>query len=140
VKGKKRKASIEEDIDSYRHEADIRKNAVPVGLASYDTSKPKPKKYDCDPHLDPVRKQATQIPLIRDKSLTEFMSGGGKYFCEGLQVLPKLSNGVDPQLIWSGKKEHASFEIPTASFHIYERIEPEAIIRSTKRGINERAY
>lgn len=27
-----------EDLDSYRHEAEARKNAVPVGLASYDTS------------------------------------------------------------------------------------------------------
>lgn len=38
-------------IDSYRHEADTRKNAVPVGLASYDTSNPKPKKYDYAPHF-----------------------------------------------------------------------------------------
>ncbi|MEW6109505.1 MAG: hypothetical protein AB1632_10120 [Nitrospirota bacterium] len=43
----------EEDVDSYRHDADTRKNAVPVGLSSYDTSKPKPKKYEYDPHLDP---------------------------------------------------------------------------------------
>lgn len=80
----------EEDVDSYRHEAETRKNAVPVGLASYDTSKPKPKEYDYDPHLD-------------------------------------------PQLIWSGKKEHTSFEVPTVSLHIHERIAPEAIIRSIKR-------
>ena len=53
AKGKKRKASINENVDSYRHEMDTRKNAVPVGLASYDTSKPKPKKYEYDPHLDP---------------------------------------------------------------------------------------
>jgi hypothetical protein len=46
VKGKKKKTSIEEDIKAYRHEAETRKNAVPVGLASYDTSKPKPKKYE----------------------------------------------------------------------------------------------
>lgn len=43
----------EEDIDSYRHEAETGENAVPVGLASYDTSKPKPKKYEYDTHLDP---------------------------------------------------------------------------------------
>jgi hypothetical protein len=51
AKGKKRKASIDENVDSYRHEMDTRKNVVPVGLASYDTSKPKPKKYKYDPHL-----------------------------------------------------------------------------------------
>ena len=43
----------EEDIETYRHENETRKNVVPVGLASYDTSKPKPKKYEYDPHLDP---------------------------------------------------------------------------------------
>jgi hypothetical protein len=42
-----------EDVDSYRHEDETRKNTIHVGLASYNTSKPKPKKYDCDPHLDP---------------------------------------------------------------------------------------
>lgn len=41
----------EEDVESFRHEADTRKNAVPVGLASYDTAKPKPKKYEYDPQL-----------------------------------------------------------------------------------------
>jgi len=38
------------DIEAYKHD-DTRKNAVPVGLASYDTSRPKLKKYENDPHL-----------------------------------------------------------------------------------------
>ncbi len=36
----------EEDVDSYKHEFDTHKKAVPVSLTSYDTSKPKLKKYD----------------------------------------------------------------------------------------------
>lgn len=36
AKGKKKN----EDVEAYRHETDKRKNAVPVGLVSYDTSKP----------------------------------------------------------------------------------------------------
>ncbi|ODS33472.1 MAG: methyltransferase [Candidatus Scalindua rubra] len=79
-----------EKIEAYRHEKDTRKNAVLAGLASYDTSKPKPKKYQYNPHLD-------------------------------------------PQLIWSGKAEHTSFEVPTVSLHIHEHIATEAIIRSVKR-------
>ena len=47
----KKKRNSKEDIEAYRHEAETRKNAVPVGLASYDTSKPKPKKYDYDPRV-----------------------------------------------------------------------------------------
>ena len=77
------------DIEVYKHD-DTRKNAVPVGLASYDTSKLKPKNYEYDPHLD-------------------------------------------PQLIWTGKAERTSFEVPTVSLHIHENIAPEAIIRSVKR-------
>ena len=42
AKGIKKK---KEDIEAYRHETDKRKNAVPVGLTSYDTANPKPKKY-----------------------------------------------------------------------------------------------
>ena len=57
-------------IEAYKHDQKTRKNAVPVGLASYDTSKPTPKKYEYDPHLD-------------------------------------------PQLVWAGKAEHTSFEVPT---------------------------
>jgi adenine-specific DNA-methyltransferase len=76
TKGKKK-----EDIEAYRHEKETRKNAVTVWLASYDTSKPKPKKYEHDPHLG-------------------------------------------PQLVWLGKKEHTSFEVPTVSINILERITP----------------
>lgn len=36
------------NIEVYKHD-DTRKNSVPVGLASYDTSKSKPKKYEYDP-------------------------------------------------------------------------------------------
>ena len=49
----KRTSKNEEDIEAYRHETETRKNVVPVGLASYDTVIPKPKKYAYDPHLDP---------------------------------------------------------------------------------------
>jgi adenine-specific DNA-methyltransferase len=57
----------EVDVESYRHETDTRKNAVPVGLASYHTSKPKPKKYDYDPHLDPQVFSIDAVALDRLK-------------------------------------------------------------------------
>ena len=49
----KRTRAKDNDVEAYRHDKETRKNVVPVGLASYDTSKPKPKKYVYDPHLDP---------------------------------------------------------------------------------------
>jgi adenine-specific DNA-methyltransferase len=90
VKGRKRKDSADENVEAYRHETETRKNVVPVGLASYDTSTSKPKKYEYDPHLD-------------------------------------------LQLVWNGKADNTSFEVPTVSLHIHERITPEAIIRSIVR-------
>jgi hypothetical protein len=36
------------DVDAYKHKKETSKNAVPVGLASYDTAKPEPKKYEYD--------------------------------------------------------------------------------------------
>ena len=47
----------EEDVEAYRHETETRKNVVPAGLASYDTSKPKIKKYEYNPHLDNIKQQ-----------------------------------------------------------------------------------
>ncbi len=40
---------------------------------------------------------------------------------------------LDPQLVWTGKAENTSFEVPTVSLHIHERIAPEAIVRAIKR-------
>lgn len=41
----------EENVEAYRHKTETLKNAEPVHLASYDTAKPKPKKYEYDPYL-----------------------------------------------------------------------------------------
>ena len=35
---------------------------------------------------------------------------------------------LDPQLRWAGKAEHTSFEVPTVSLHVHERIDPKTII------------
>jgi adenine-specific DNA-methyltransferase len=40
---------------------------------------------------------------------------------------------LDPQLQWAGKTEHTSFEVPTVSLHVHERIDPKTIIKSVKK-------
>src|SRR5664280_2417804 len=40
---------------------------------------------------------------------------------------------LDPQLTWAGKKEHTSFQVPTVSLHVHERIDPLTIIEAVKR-------
>lgn len=65
----------EGDIKAYRHEKDARKNVILVGLASYDISKPKPKKYEHDPHLDSQLKHNRTCNLIGNfKLLTSIHS------------------------------------------------------------------
>ena len=40
---------------------------------------------------------------------------------------------LDPQLIWSGKKENTSFEVDTVSLHVHERIDPITIIENVMK-------
>ena len=40
---------------------------------------------------------------------------------------------LDPQLQWTGKAEHTSFEVPTVSLHVHERIDPRTIIEATRK-------
>jgi adenine-specific DNA-methyltransferase len=40
---------------------------------------------------------------------------------------------LDPTLVWAGKAERTSFEIPTVSLHVHERIDPRAIIEAVRK-------
>ncbi len=40
---------------------------------------------------------------------------------------------LDPQLVWAGKAEHTSFEVPTVSLHVHERIDPRTVIEAVRR-------
>src|SRR6267143_950600 len=40
---------------------------------------------------------------------------------------------LDPELVWAGKKEHTSFEVPTVSLHVHERIDPHTIIDAVRK-------
>jgi adenine-specific DNA-methyltransferase len=39
---------------------------------------------------------------------------------------------LDPQLMWAGKAERTSFEVPTVSLHVHERIDPKTIIEAVR--------
>jgi adenine-specific DNA-methyltransferase len=44
---------------------------------------------------------------------------------------------LDPQLVWAGKAEHTSFEVPTVSLHVHERIDPRTIIEAVRKRDGE---
>jgi adenine-specific DNA-methyltransferase len=94
-------------IERYEHTGKKRINNPPVGLVTPETDPPLPthKIYD---YIEPV-------PTVKP----------GK----DLDYDPHL----DPQLVWAGKKEHASFEVPTVSLHVHETIDPRTIIEAVRK-------
>lgn len=94
-------------IDRYEHTDKKRINNPPVGLVTPETDPPLPthKIYD---YIEPV-------PSVKP----------GK----NLDYDPHL----DPQLVWAGKKEHATFEVPTVSLHVHETIDPRTIIEAVRK-------
>ena len=46
---------------------------------------------------------------------------------------------LDPQLVWAGKAEHTSFEVPTVSLHVHERIDPKTIIEAVRKRLRAAA-
>jgi adenine-specific DNA-methyltransferase len=44
---------------------------------------------------------------------------------------------LDPQLQWAGKAERMSFEVPTVSLHVHERIDPRTIIEAVRKKEEE---
>src|SRR5664279_4596020 len=94
-------------IERYEHKGKKRINNPPVGLVTPETDPvlPTHKIYD---YVDPV-------PSVKPR--------------QELDYDPHL----DPQLVWTGKKEHTSFEVPTVSLHVHERIEPHTIIEAVRK-------
>jgi adenine-specific DNA-methyltransferase len=94
-------------ITQYEHRDKKRINNPPVGLVTSDTDPPVPthKAYE----------YAQPVPTVKP----------GK----NLDYDPHL----DPQLVWAGKKEHTSFEVPTVSLHVHERIDPHTIIGEVRK-------
>ena len=41
---------------------------------------------------------------------------------------------IDPHLSWAGKAGGTSFEVPTVSLHVHERIDPRTIIEAVRKG------
>src|SRR6478735_2330724 len=94
-------------IERYEHTDKKRINNPPAGLVTAETDPPLPthKTYD---YIAPV-------PSVKPR--------------QQLDYDPHL----DPQLVWAGKKEHSSFEVPTVSLHVHERIDPYTIIKAVRK-------
>jgi len=84
-----------------------------------ENEKRKIEQYD---HKDKTRVNNPPVGLVTPK--TDPDQGKKTY-----QYDPHL----DPQLVWAGKAERTSFEVPTVSLHVHERIDPRTIIRAVQK-------
>ncbi len=74
-------------------------------------------------HKDKDRVNNPQIGLVTPKTDPD----------KGIKKSYQYDPHLDPQLQWAGKAEHTSFEIPTVSLHVHERIDAKTIIDSVKK-------
>ncbi len=92
------------------------------------TSSPAVKDIEQYTHADKQRVNNPQVGLVTP----ETDKGGDKRKYE-------YDPHLDPQLNWAGKAEHLSFEVPTVSLHVHERIDPRTIIEAVRRKHEEEA-
>lgn len=50
------------------------------------------------------------------------------------EKLKALLHTQEPYLNWAGKAEHTSFEVPTVSLHVHERIDPLSIMEAVQKN------
>ena len=129
------KNSSKKSVEQYDHKDKTRLNNPPVGLVTPDTDREEETKtYAYDPHIDP----SLQFDPHRSQIEKIIEDGLGAESLEGAKAsLAKLEKLQTPYLNWAGKAEHTSFEVPTVSLHVHERIDPKTIIRAVRKGNGE---
>lgn len=85
----------------------------------------KPKKRPVESYAHADKKRANNPPVGLVTPDTDPDAGHRKTY----QYDPHL----DPQLVWAGKAEHTSFDVPTVSLHVHERIDPRTIIEAVRK-------
>ena len=79
---------------------------------------------DIEPYTHPDKERVNNPPVGLVTPDTDKDAGKQTYAYD-----PHL----DPQLQWAGKAEHTSFEVPTVSLHVHERIDPRSIIEAVRK-------
>jgi adenine-specific DNA-methyltransferase len=88
--------------------------------------KPDSKQIEQYDHKDKKRCNNPPVGLVTPETDKD---GGVKTY----HYDPNLDPHLDPYLIWAGKAEHTSFEVPIVSLHVHERIDPKTIIKAVQR-------
>jgi adenine-specific DNA-methyltransferase len=90
-------------------------------MAKNGSAKKRPiEQYD---HKDKKRTNNPPVGLVTPQ--TDRETGNKKAY--------KYDPHIDPSLQWAGKAERLSFEVPTVSLHVHERIDPRSIIEAVRK-------
>jgi adenine-specific DNA-methyltransferase len=73
-------------------------------------------------HADKKRANNPPVGLVTPETDKD---GAGKTYA--------YDQHLDPSLQWAGKTEHTSFEVPTVSLHVHERIDPRIILDAVRK-------
>jgi adenine-specific DNA-methyltransferase len=84
-----------------------------------------PKPIEQYNHTDKERLNNPPVGLVNNSTDKEYGQQKKKY---------EYDPHLDPQLQWTGKTEHTSFEVPTVSLHVHECIDPKTIIETVKKA------
>ena len=74
-------------------------------------------------HTDKARANNPQVGLVTPSSDPD----------KGERRRYEYDPHLDPQLQWAGKAEHTSFDVPTQSLHVHERIDPRTIVEAVRK-------
>ncbi len=138
---RKKETNPKRPIESYEHKGKERLNNPPVGLVTPETDPDagqKKKRYSYDYHLAPELNFDAR--KVRDELAAEIERGlAAQTLEEAKAALAKLREAQEPFLNWAGKAERTSFEVPTVSLHVHERIEPRTILEAVRKRNGETA-
>jgi len=115
------RAATDKRIDRATHMA-----KKPIRKPASGEKKSKPKKRPVESYDHKGKKRANNPPvgLVTPDTDPD----------HGKKTTYEYDPHLDPQLVWAGKAEHTSFEVPTVSLHVHERIDPRTIIAAVRRN------
>lgn len=119
-------------IEQYEHPDKERLNNPPVGLVTPATDPDGGRvTYAFDPHLDPdLRFDSTDVAAEIDRLLAE--GAAAESIDDARASLERLRAMRGAYLNWTGKAERTSFDVPTVSLHVHERIDPRTLVEAIR--------
>lgn len=122
-------------IEQYDHRDKQRANNPPVGLVTPETDADDSRRiYRYDPHIDPAvqfdsgggKGRVADVERLIDTALAADTLDAAK------KAVAELKKRRQPYLNWAGKAERTTFQVPTVSLHVHERIDPRTIVEAVR--------